>query len=144
MKNIQKLTHEVAVNAYLIHQNKFLLLCRSSLPQIWGPPGGRLSKLEDPIAGLRREVYEETGLKIEVLEPVTTWFGKFNKRLLLSIDYLCCTKDERVALSPEHTDFRWLTLPQLREYRNLYCTSSFGFQLKDYEKAWHRYEANLM
>ena len=115
MKNVQKLSHEVAVNAYLFYKDKFLLLLRAKQPKIWVPPGGRLLRLEDPIEGLKREVFEETGQSIEVLDPVTTWFGKFNDRLLLSIDYCCRSLNNYVALSEEHSDYRWLTFQDLKQ-----------------------------
>jgi 8-oxo-dGTP diphosphatase len=139
MENMQRLSHEVAVNAYLIRSDRFLLLKRCIPPAIWGPPGGRLELLEDPVSGLKREVMEETGLEIMVLEPVTTWFGRFNGRLLLSIDYLCHAESDQVRLSAEHSDFRWLSITGLRQDRERYCSPHVGFKLTDYEKAWRRY-----
>lgn len=35
-------THRIAVNAFLIHEDRFLLLKRAQKPFIWGPPGGKL------------------------------------------------------------------------------------------------------
>ena len=138
MNNIQKLTHELAVNAYLIRHGFFLLLKRNKPPLIWGPPGGRLKRQEDPIDGLVREVYEETGQFVNVLEPVTTWFGNFNGRRLLSLDYLCTTSCSDVKLSSEHSDYRWLTLKELKA-TGKYHIDETGFRYEDYEKAWRRY-----
>ena len=45
-------THRVAVNAFVIYKETFLLLKRANEPFIWGPPGGRLHIDEDPIRGL--------------------------------------------------------------------------------------------
>jgi 8-oxo-dGTP pyrophosphatase MutT (NUDIX family) len=98
-----------------------------------------LELLEDPVSGLKREVMEETGLEIMVLEPVTTWFGRFNGRLLLSIDYLCHAESDQVRLSAEHSDFSWLSITGLRKDRERYCSPRVGFKLTDYEKAWRRY-----
>ena len=141
MKSVQILTHEVAVNAYLINNNSFLLLKRNTSSFTWGPPGGRLMELEDPIEGLKREVYEETGQLPEVLEPVTTWFGQFNGRLLLSIDYLCQTGKPAIQLSSEHLAYQWLTISTLRRDEQIYFNTPSGFQLADYEKAWLRYKS---
>ena len=55
-------THLVAVNAFLLKDDKFLLLKRNDPPLIWGPPGGKLEINEDPVTGLIREVKEETNL----------------------------------------------------------------------------------
>jgi 8-oxo-dGTP diphosphatase len=135
-------THRVAVNSFLIHNDSFLLLKRAQKPLIWGPPGGKMMKDEDPVHGLQREVFEETGLKIQVFQPVTTWFGHFNNLPLLSIDYLCACNSNRVSLSHEHSDFRWLSMDQLRKDKSIYFTSTLGFRLSDFELAWQTYQMN--
>jgi 8-oxo-dGTP diphosphatase len=140
--NLPLHTHRVAVNAFLIYNKTFLLLKRAQKPLIWGPPGGKMLKDEDPVQGLQREVLEETGLKIQVFQPVTTWFGRFNTLPLLSIDYLCTSTSNQVTLSHEHTDYHWLTIDNLRKHKKTYFTSLFGFKLTDYELAWHTYLMN--
>ena len=136
---LSSLSHRVAVNAYLIYENRFLLLKRAKRPFIWGPPGGKLQIDEDPTRGLQREVLEETGLQILVFQPVTTWFGYFNDVPLLSIDYLCTCKKNMVTLSHEHTDYRWLTINDLTRDKNIYVASDLGFKLSDYKLAWQTY-----
>lgn len=135
-------SHRVAVNAFLIHNKKFLLLKRAQKPHIWGPPGGKLVTDEDPIHGLQREVAEETGLRIKIFQPVTTWFGNFNNLPLISIDYLCTTDNNSVKLSHEHSDFRWLIIDELVKDKQIYFTSELGFKLSDYQLAWQTYLMN--
>ena len=135
-------THRVAVNAFLIHKDMFLLLKRANNPSIWGPPGGKLEKDEDPIEGLQREIKEETNLQIRVFQPVTTWFGSFHNITLLSVDYLCTTEKNTVKLSPEHTDYRWLSLDDLQRDKNLYLSYDLGFKLSDFKLAWRTYCMN--
>ena len=135
----QSFTHHVAVNAYLIDKNKFLLLERSSPVSLWSPPGGKLRLSEDPILGLKREVKEETQLEVEVHEPVTTWFGMFNGKMLLSIDYLCTVIKGDITLSSEHCSYRWLTIAELESRADYYFTTSFGFKISDFILAWKVY-----
>lgn len=142
MKNIP-LTHLVAVNAFLVKDDQFLLLKRNDPPLIWGPPGGKLDINEDPILGLKREVKEETALDIEVIIPVTTWFGEFNGKKILTIDYLCYYKKGVIKLSSEHNSFKWLSLQELHENESEYSISKSGFKLKDFELAWKIYSALL-
>ena len=137
--NAINLTHRVAVNAFLIYKDRFLFLKRNTHPFIWGPPGGRLNPGEDPISGLKREVREETGLEINVHQPVTTWFGEFNHITLFAVDYLCTATDNVVRLSPEHLDYRWLTLRELTSDPSPYFHEHIGFGLSDFEQAWHMY-----
>jgi ADP-ribose pyrophosphatase YjhB (NUDIX family) len=141
MSSVQH-THRVAVNAFLIHEDRFLLLKRAKKPFIWGPPGGKLQIDEDPIHGLLREVLEETGLQICVFQPVTTWFGYFYNLPLLSVDYLCTCDKNVVTLSQEHNDYRWLTIDDLVQDKKIYFTSELGFKLSDYNLAWQTYLMN--
>jgi ADP-ribose pyrophosphatase YjhB (NUDIX family) len=130
------LTHQIAVNAFLIVDDKFLLIRRTRPPLLWGPPGGHLEKNEDPVSGLKREVYEETRMKIEVFQPVTTWFGSFNSRQLFSIDYLSYTNDRQVQLSEEHSQFAWLSIEDLYKKRSYLLANDKGFKFADFLNAW--------
>ena len=132
-------THRVAVNAFLINSDRFLLLKRTREPLIWGPPGGRLHSNEDPHQGLKREVLEETGLEIRILDPVVTWFGEFNQTTLLSVDYLCRSDRDDVVLSEEHNVHLWLTLEILKTNQNEYFSPNPGFNLSDFYSAWTSY-----
>ena len=131
------LTHLVAVNALLIKNNKFLLLKRNDPPLIWGPPGGKLEVNEDPIVGLKREVKEETGLEIEVKMPVTTWFGSFNNKKILAVDYFCKYQSGKIQLSNEHNSYIWLSMQELRDKKDKYFKSKSGFKLKHFELAFN-------
>jgi len=134
--NQSNLTHLVAVNAFLIKDNQFLLLKRNDPPLIWGPPGGKLEINEDPILGLKREVKEETGLIIEVIMPVTTWFGSFNNKEIFAVDYLCSYKSGEIKLSAEHNSYKWISLNDLKINAKKYFVSKSGFKLKNFELAF--------
>ena len=132
-------THRISVNAFLICNDRFLLLKRSRNPLIWGPPGGHLLPDEDPVEGLQREIFEETHLKAEIVNPVVTWFGEFNKGKLLSIDLLGTTSSSDVILSEEHTAFRRISIWQLQKEPEIYFNSNIGFTLDDFILAWRFY-----
>lgn len=129
-------THRVAVNAYVYKDDKFLLLKRASEPRIWAPPGGRLHVDEDPVTGLQREVKEETTLDIEVLAPANTWFGFWkNNRYLLSIDYLVRLRGGEVKLSPEHTEYAWVSIAEMQIGERVKLDSEIGFTIDDFRNA---------
>src|ERR1041385_7859600 len=67
----------VAVGAMIEHaQTRRVLLMKRSehvtfLPGVWEDIGGRLKQFEEPEDALRREVWEETGLEIEIIRPIS-------------------------------------------------------------------------
>jgi 8-oxo-dGTP diphosphatase len=132
-------THQISVNAFLINNDRFLMLKRARKPLIWSPPGGHLLVDEDPVQGLQREIFEETRLVAEIFLPVVTWFGEFKQARLLSIDYLSKTLSMDVILSEEHTDFRWLSIRQLQNAQDIYFGSEIGFTLTHFFLAWRLY-----
>ncbi len=132
MRNI--CTHKVAVIGYVYQNGKFLLLKRNTLPEAWAPPGGRLFPNENPEKGLQREIYEETGLLIEPLQPANIWFGELTQgNPILSIDYLVKIVGGKLRLSAEHSDYVWLSINSLRSGNpvnlNLF---PMGFKISDF------------
>ena len=58
----------VAVAAIILDQEKRILLCEHTYRKLypWGLPGGGLEYGESPECGITREVWEETGLEVNV------------------------------------------------------------------------------
>ncbi len=113
-------TFMVAAGAILEHPETetILLLQRSEdnyKPGIWETGYGRIDQGEDPEAGLRREIREETGIKnIEFVRLLTGWhFYRGEKRAeneVIGLTYWCQTPDQEVKLSHEHQEYQWVTL----------------------------------
>lgn len=59
----------ISSRAVIIEQNRLLLVSNDG--KIWVTPGGHIEKNETLHAGLLREMYEETGLTIEVRELIS-------------------------------------------------------------------------
>lgn len=59
--------HFVATG-YVVKDSKTLLLLHKKL-KMWLPPGGHIDEGELPEEALRREIFEETGLEVEILSP---------------------------------------------------------------------------
>ncbi len=110
-----KLTHNVAVVAYMVKDGKFLFLLRNTPPKIWALPGGHLLPGEDPEAGIKREVKEETGLTVKPIVPIDIWFGEWNGEHLLAIDYYVEIIGGNLRLSDEHTQYAFVSPDELRK-----------------------------
>ena len=68
-------------------------------------PGGHLREGESLVAGLVREVKEETNLNIE-----QTIFVKKQKNLHF---FKCKFKEQQISLSKEHTEFKFMEISEL-------------------------------
>jgi 8-oxo-dGTP diphosphatase len=106
-------------------KNQFLLIRRSKndcvKPGCWEFSGGRLEFGETAEGALVREIYEETGLIVSCVSVINLWSCLWNKRSqLIGVNYLCITKDSKVALSCEHDKSNWLSLDKLDKIFNSY------------------------
>jgi 8-oxo-dGTP diphosphatase len=109
--------------ALIMDGEKILVLKRSpdesTYPGCWDLPGGRLENGENPSHGLKREVLEETGLKINVLKPLFTFHEILNNIPTFFVVYQCEAVSGAVQLSAEHTEFKWATESEILEHENL-------------------------
>lgn len=100
---------------------KILVLRRSDSderrPLQWDLPGGHLEPGEEMIAGVEREIEEETGLKVSKTWPVYTktearkWNGG-NEASIVFVLYATHTTDTEVTLSFEHDKYDWKTVEE--------------------------------
>ena len=120
LKSLMKMNKETFVvpqKAIIKEGDKYLILKRSptasTYPNCWDFPGGRLEAGEDPIEGLKREVKEETGLKIEVNNPIFVFRESLNDHENVFIVYSCGKVSGEIKLSHEHTEFKWATKEEI-------------------------------
>ncbi|MBI4146932.1 NUDIX domain-containing protein [Candidatus Woesearchaeota archaeon] len=103
--------------AVLKKGEKYLILLRSKqarfYPEHWDFPGGNLEEKEHPLHGVEREVFEETGLKVKALKPVTAFDEYENNTRYHFITYSTTILSGEFQLSSEHTAFRWATKDEI-------------------------------
>lgn len=98
--------------AYIIHEDKVLLIPHAKLKK-WLPPGGHMEANETPPESACLEVFEETGLQIEMIPQENLWVEFWNATSF-ERPYLCLLENIP-AYGPkpahQHIDFIYLARP---------------------------------
>lgn len=110
----------VAVTVLVFRADRMLSMCRAANqdagPGLWEGVSGRVQSGEDPIAAARREVLEETGLRVTVqARPVTAYAAIRRGEPMTVIVFRADHEEGEVVLSDEHDACRWCEHPELIE-----------------------------
>jgi 8-oxo-dGTP diphosphatase len=106
--------HSVSVAGVILDdtdENVLLIQRRDNLR--WEPPGGVLELNETVEAGLLREIYEETGVQVDVHQ--LTGVYKNMSRGIVALVYRCSTRGEPATSTPEAVMVRWQPLARIDE-----------------------------
>ncbi len=117
---------QVSVGAWILNDKKEVLFVKRAktenfMARQWELPGGGSDFGEVPEDALKREIKEECGIDVEVLNPLTvkTYFIKNNQENIQRIEiiFYCrmVDKNQKIILSPEHSDFKFLSWENLKE-----------------------------
>lgn len=136
MPDPTKLPYAIAAKAFVINEKDELLIIKRRPDDVhfagtWEIPGGRLETGEDPKDGAVRETKEETGLDIEVHEPLgVRSFVREDGQHITMIIFRCEPRSQEVQLSEEHTEYAWKPLHEAREVVH----EAFGLQFDTFER----------
>lgn len=117
------------VKGVVLKDDEFLVLLDSNGED--DLPGGRLEANESFWDGLRREIFEETGIReVVITESSVYWcFRKGRNRLIKGTTWLCHFQGCLISLSIEHSGYTWKPLEQIQSlgiYQK-YGLDKFGF-----------------
>ena len=74
-------TKEVSVMAWIEDAEQKVLLVRQAVGlRLWTLPGGKVKRGESLVKALRRELYEETGLRAQLVRCSGCWIGMIKMR----------------------------------------------------------------
>ena len=109
----------IATKAFIVHDGKVLILREAGSYQDgtnlgrYDLPGGRLKPGERFDEALRREVREETGLEIDIGDPIAVneWRPVVRDEpwQIVGVFFLCMAKTSAVKLSEDHDAFLWIS-----------------------------------
>lgn len=127
--------------AIVMHKNKILLTKRNNMPFMgwWDLPGGFLNRGEHPEDGIRRELKEELGLKVNLKDLLGIYPGTYPSTFepfhILSVVYVAepLTKNLRVLDKAELKGFQWFSK---KEMPKKIAFDSNQIIIKDFIKKW--------
>ena len=128
-----------AGKAAIINEKGLILVIKRAgdethLENLWDVPGGRFDYGEKPEEGLKREIKEEAGLEVDIIEPVKSWtFMRENGEQVFGTTFLCQPEDLEIELGDEHTDFQWI---EKEELDNLAMHDELREGLKQAHENW--------
>jgi len=110
----------VAVTVLVFRGDRMLSMRRAATqnagPGLWEGVSGRVQAGEDPIAAARREVTEETALRVNVQpRPVAAYAALRRGEPMTVIVFVAEHEEGEVVLSEEHDACRWCELRELTE-----------------------------
>jgi phosphoglycolate phosphatase len=105
-------------------KNEALMIRTQKWSNLWGIPGGKIKFGEAAEAALRREILEETALKISDIRFVLVQDCIHSKEfyrdahfVLLNYTCRCAGKNPRVKLNDEGREYRWVKLTDVRKLK---------------------------
>ncbi|MFF9017271.1 NUDIX hydrolase [Streptomyces sp. NPDC014870] len=105
--------HSVSVAGVVVREDGRILAIRRADNGTWEPPGGVLELDEQPEQGAAREVFEETGMRVEV-ERLTGVY-KNMMRGVVALVFRCRPTGGEETTSSESTAVEWLTRDEVGE-----------------------------
>jgi 8-oxo-dGTP diphosphatase len=106
---------QTVVAAIIVRQG--LVFCakrppKSILGDLWEFPGGKVEPGETLEAALHREIKEELGISIRILDPLLSLVHQYDTHEVKVHTYLCEWTEGDLTLHV-HTQSKWLTVDEL-------------------------------
>lgn len=115
----------IAAHGLIKKGDKYLLTKRAQrndyMPGFWDLPGGSIRFGEKAESALKREILEETDLKIKLEEIIFVYGHKSDEsRHQFQLVYKCQYLEGEVKLNPEeHSEYRWASIGEMKGLKKI-------------------------
>lgn len=108
----------IVICGIIYRDDKILIAKRKSgklMEGKWEFPGGKIDDYETEQVALRRELYEELGMKVNIQKRVGEHIHKYSDFTIRLISYKCKFIDATFMLS-DHDEYKWVYKEDLENY----------------------------
>jgi len=128
----------ISVRGVLEDNGKFLLLKRSAKDKhnagVWEFPGGKLEKGQTLIKSLKREIKEEAGVSVSIINTPIVLFeiikaGRYDGFSYMQIVYPAKKKGGKIKISNEHDAYGWFSKKKIEKMKTRPKTKAIIKQL---------------
>ncbi len=112
---MEKFNHIHVAIGIVYRENKVLVAKRGShqhCPDVWEFPGGKCENNETPVQTLARELLEEVGITVQLVQPLTTFTHQYPSRKV-TLHAFWVTDFLSEPFSKEGQPLRWVTIDEL-------------------------------
>ncbi len=115
---------EIVVGVVKCQKRGFLLVRRSkneTFSGTWEFGGGAVEENESLREAVKREILEETSLRVDIVDKGDPYFDEYSKGGTLKLHpfLLEVDEDEGVELSQEHDRHKWLEIEELDNFETM-------------------------
>ena len=117
------------VTSFIKNNNKLLILKRSdkvkSMKGLWSGISGIIEKNENPLDRAKIEIFEEVGItenKITLIKSIEEMYvesPQYKNHEWIIFPFLFQTKEMKINLNWENSDFKWIEVNQLKNYETV-------------------------
>ncbi len=103
------------VCAIIKHNNKILVAQRGENmphPGLWEFPGGKVEQGESYAQSIRREIFEELHMEIQVEQELPHFSYDYPDKTVVLIPFICSTENGAYVLA-EHATIQWLKTDEM-------------------------------
>lgn len=103
--------------AIIVKQNEILVTQRggnTDHPFQWEFPGGKINQNETAADCIAREINEELGIEIRILDLIIPVQHDYGFRKIELIPFICEIQSGSIKLT-EHIDFKWISIENLEQ-----------------------------
>lgn len=130
-----------AASVAVMHRGRILLVQRSKTQRtgagMWQLPGGKIASGERPCDAARREIEEETGIRLtvpdlrEITEVADVWLDRQSGQSMIMHLFAAEAPDDRVRLASELISHEWIHVSELfvRDTRTYFGSTSHFLRL---------------